>query len=233
MNDESNNEVTQVKNNAPTDTSNPFEEIAKDAPRRIVGQLMKFSKGDYLYGKDNDEIPIGTRMIANMDQLLVGWIKWQDSKPVEQVMGLVVEGFKPMKANELPDRDETEWETDDKGKPRDPWQKTFYLLMKELDADGKPLEGDDGLYTFTTSSVGGKDAISELCARYGKWMRTYPGKFPIITLQKDKYQHPDRQLGIIKTPKFEFNHKKDWIAKEEFGNIDGGPDESEGEEVPF
>src|SRR6185503_20383716 len=72
---------------------NPFEEIGQQAPRRIIGQLLKFSKGDYLYGQENDELPMGSKLIANMDQLLRGWIKWADNKPAEQVMGLVVEGF--------------------------------------------------------------------------------------------------------------------------------------------
>lgn len=74
--------------------SNPFEEIGNQAARRIIGQLLKFSKGDYLYGAENDELPMGSKLIANMDQLLRGWIKWQENKPVEQVMGLVSEGFK-------------------------------------------------------------------------------------------------------------------------------------------
>jgi hypothetical protein len=231
MNDTENNNQT----NLPVESGpNPFEEIARQAPRRIVGQLLKFSKGDYLYGQDNEELPIGTKLIANMDQMLVGWIKWQDNKPVEQAMGLIVEGFKPMEESELPDRDEAEWELDDRGAPRDPWQKTYYLLMRQLDDAGKPMEGEEGLYTFTTSSVGGRDCMIELCASYGKWMRAFPGKFPVVSLSSRKYPHPNKSYGIIKTPKFEFNVKKNWILKEAFGDIiEATPDDSGEDEIPF
>jgi len=225
---------TNGKNLPAHNEPNPFEEIAASTPRRIIGKLLKFSKGDYLYGQDNEELPYGTRLIANMDQLLVGWIKWQDQKPVEQIMGLVVEGFKPMKLTDLPDRDESEWETDDKGNPRDPWQKTYYLVMRELDEEGKPKDDEEGLYTFTTSSTGGKDAMIELCARYGKWMRVHPNQYPIVTLAKPgKYNHPNKAFGVIKVPKLEFNPKKDWIDKEMFGDISNAPTTEDEEDIPF
>lgn len=227
-----------------TDELNPFEELARSVPRRIIGELLKFSKGDWMYGQHNEELKLGTALIANMDQLLTGWIKWQDNKPAETIMGLVVEGFKPPKRDTLGDGytpgckaddvDTSEWEVDaGTGQPRDPWQRTWYLLMRQLDDKGQPLQGDDGLFTFTTSSKGGTDAIMELCAKYGKWMRAYPGKYPVIKLGTDKYNHPNRQLGVIKTPEFLFNPKTDWIEKAAFGDISEAAAPSEGEEIPF
>jgi hypothetical protein len=224
-----------VPQNLPAESgSNPFEEIGNQAARRIIGQLLKFSKGDYLYGAENDELPMGSKLIANMDQLLRGWIKWADNKPAEQVMGLVSEGFKIPKRDTLGDQDESEWELDDRGQPRDPWQETYYLVVRLLDKDGKPTEGNDGLYTFTTASTGGKDAIIDLCSKYGKWMRMRPNDYPVITLDMEKYNHPNKQYGVIKKPKFLFNVKKDWMPKDQFGSIDDVPPTDDGaEDMPF
>lgn len=34
---------------------------------------ITFKNGEYLYGQDDDEIPLGTRFVANMPGLRVGW----------------------------------------------------------------------------------------------------------------------------------------------------------------
>ncbi len=65
----------------------------RSAASDITGDLLKFAKGDFLAGQDNREIAIGTRLIANMDLLEVGWIKWEDSRPIDRRMGRFAEGF--------------------------------------------------------------------------------------------------------------------------------------------
>lgn len=207
---------------------------------------MRFSTGDYLVGQDNEEIERGTRLIANMDNLLVGWVRWEDMKPAEQIMGLLGEGYKPPKRDTLgygfnpgdkTASDTSEWEVDEKtGVPRDPWMLTYYLLLRQLDKNDKPIDSnEEGLFTFTTSSTGGKDAIIDLCGKYGKWMRVHAKDYPVIALSKEQYNHPNKQYGVIKKPKFLFNPKKDWMPKTAFGAIDDSPpdDSSDGEPIPF
>jgi hypothetical protein len=75
-------------------------------------------------------------------------------------------------------QDESEWELDDRGQPRNPWQETFYMVMRQLDKDGTPYEGEEGLFTFTTASVGGKDAVIDLCAKCGAGHPTPQCRFP-------------------------------------------------------
>ena len=236
---------------------NPFEEIGRGAQRPIAGQLMKFSKGEYVAGQENLPLPMGMRFVVNMDQMLTGWIRWDDNKPAEQVMGLVVEGFVPPKRDTLgygykpgdkeEDADTTDWEVDEKsGNPRDPWQPTFYLVMRGLDKDDKPLE--DELYTFTTASKGGSDAVKAFCAVYGKWLRFHPDDHPIITIGYDQYEHSNPQYGWIKTPQFItgytspeqvrqkkkvklFDPNKDWMPKKQFGDIP--LNEQQQDEIPF
>jgi hypothetical protein len=182
---------------------NPFEAYGNATVNsHIVGQLLKFSKGDYLAGQDNTDIPLGTKLAAIMDQLMVGWIKWQDARPVEHIMGLVASGYVPKKRAELDDNDEDSWETDDDGHPRDPWQYSNYLIVVD--------QKEKTPFTFTTSSKGGIGAIGELCKYYGKAMRERPDDYPVIELGVGSYPHRVKTLGRIKYPIFK---PVGWAAK--------------------
>ena len=188
--------------------------------RSIVGRLLKFSKGDFLAGEDNQEIRKGTQFVANMDQLLVGWIKWENMRPVEQEMGRLSEGYQPPKRGELGDNDRSQWETDQNGDERDPWQFSNYLLLKT------PGEsGEDNLFTFTTSSKGGLGAIGELCKAYSKAMLQRPDQYPVIALMGSSYPHRNKSLGRIKISVFEI---VGWAPKAEFEDAEkAAPAEAE------
>jgi hypothetical protein len=189
--------MLQVKNpNAVTSTEdNPFEAYGNAATNNhIVGQLLKFSKGDYLAGQDSTVIAVGTKMAAIMDQLWIGWVKWRGGSPANHVGGLVSAGYIPSKRDELDDNDQTTWETDDDGRPRDPWQFSNYLVLVE--------QKEKTLYTFATQTKGGLGAIGELCKMYGKAMRERPDEYPIIELGVGSYQHPNKTFGRIKYPVF-------------------------------
>ena len=161
------------------------------APRSIVGTLLKFSKGDYLAGEEGKVIAPGTRLTANVDELLAGLIKWQDGKPVEQRMIRVADGVPPAKRNDLGDMDKSLWGTDEKGEPKDPWQPTNYLPL--MDADGN-------LFTFTSSSHGGLRAVGELVRRYAWHRMNNPDVHPIVALGVGSYKHSNKAYGIIKFP---------------------------------
>ena len=81
------------------------------------------------------------------------------------------------------------------GKERDPWQQTNYLLMKGAQ--------DGELYTFTTSSKGGLDAVAQalqgLRAVHGDQR---PNEWPVIEIGHDSYAHPNKDFGRIKVPTF-------------------------------
>ena len=189
-----------------TQTQNPFTAYGEAATHRnIVGELLKFSKGDWMAGQDNADVPIGTQFVANMDELLIGWIRWADNKPTDHIMGKVAEGYQPPRRNELGDMVESEWEVGDDGRARDPWQLSNYLLLKDFQ------EGD--LYTFTTGSKGGRDAIGDLCKEYGKVMAQHADEYPVVAIGSDSYPHPNKSFGRIKIPTFEI---VGWIGKATF-----------------
>jgi hypothetical protein len=202
---------------APTNEDDPFARYSKGDGGTIVGELLKFAKGDYLAGQDNREIAIGTRLVANMDTLETGWVRWDDGKPAEHRMGLVAEGFVPAWRKDLGDNDKSLWLLDDKGTPRDPWQKTENLQLADP-RDGK-------IYTFATSSTGGRNALRDLCGDYAHGRRQHPNEHPVIELGVDSYMHSNKQLGRIKTPLFVIVgwHAKDSVELQPAQAISNAP----------
>lgn len=191
---------------------NPFESYGSQvAQKSIVGRLLKFTKGDWLAGEDDEEIEEGTKFVVNMDQLLVGWVKWVGNKPEQQLMGLLVEGHQAPKRDSLGDTDHSSWEVGTDGKERDPWQFTNYLLLKTPGSDGSD---DANLFTFATSSRGGLTCVGELCKTYGKEMRARADQYPVIEIGTDSYKHPNPEFGRIKVPTMKV---VGWEPKSQFG----------------
>lgn len=205
---------------AAQETDDPFADLVRDeGSRSIRGTLLKFDKGDWLAGKEATEIPLGTKLVAHIPELLRGWVRWEDNKPTDHIMGKVSDRFKMPRRDELGDHDKSMWETDNNGKERDPWQKTYYLLL--LGAE----EGHDELYTFSAASKGGIDAVLDLCAKYSAGKRKQKGDvLPIVALGGGSYMHPNRELGRIKTPDFKL---VGWAPATIFDDALGGNGEEE------
>jgi hypothetical protein len=185
---------------------NPYEDYADRADNQMwLGALLKFNKGDYVVGRDGTECP-EKEMVALMLGLLCGWIRWEDSYPVEHVMGLLMEGYVPPARGTLSHCDKTQWELDSRNEPRDPWQQGVYLPM--ISVNGEVV------YTFTTTSDGGRRrAIAPLCREYGARFRQHPDELPVIGLEQDSYMHPDRSIGRVKHPLFP---TKRWVKAEPY-----------------
>jgi hypothetical protein len=176
---------------------NMFQTYGEAATARAIeGTLLRFSKSDFLAGASSDatEVALGTRFVAVMDSLNIGWLRWDNNAPCEPRMGLIVDGFQPTRRSELGDLDKEMWERDSEGEPRDPWQFTNNLVLRQIET------GE--VYTFVTSSKGGLGAIGELCKVHGKHIRQHPDDYPIVELDVGSYQHRDRSLGRIKYPIF-------------------------------
>ena len=169
-----------------------------------------FKNGEYLYGPDQDQIPCGSRFIANMAGLRIGWKRWYGKKVTDERMGLLAEGFRPPARHELGDFDQNQWELDDKKQPRDPWQSTNELTLRGIET------GDE--FVFATSGNGGKGAVGELCKAYGKLYRQKPGMAPVIELGHDHYIH--QAYGKTYFPVFKL---VDWVREPD---VDDAPVET-------
>ena len=167
-------------------------------PHRLDGEALKFNKGDFLAGKDGVVVPIGTKLVAIMDSLAVGWIKWHGGKPVDYRMGLVVDGFTPRRS-ELDEHSSDGWEVGTDGDLRDPWAFTNTLAMIN--------PSTEAISTFNTNSRGGIGAVGELCKAHAKEQakqqaKGSPGTYPLVRLEVGSYQHQDRSIGRVKFPIF-------------------------------
>jgi hypothetical protein len=173
----------------------PFGQYAQAmAPRRIDGQVLKFAKGDFVAGPDAVELTHGTQAVVVMGSTAVGWQRWQGGRPTDSRLGLIADGFRPASRRELGDDDTSAWETDMNGDRRDPWQFVNSVVLMTPDA-GR-------IFTFTTSSRGGIDAVAKLCAAYDAAIRRERGVYPLVALETGSYVHRDRALGRIKFPVF-------------------------------
>ena len=162
------------------------------SPRNIIGKLLKFAQGDYVAGEGGEKIKEGTKVVAIMDELSTGWVRWQDNKPIEHRVGRVIDKFVPAQKRDLPDRDEALWETDEDGKPRDPWQFVNYLPVKNVETDE--------FYTLATGTRGGLSAIADLCRHYARDVKQHPDCFPVIALKSGSYPHKNKAYGRVKIP---------------------------------
>jgi hypothetical protein len=201
---------------------NPFTRygVVAGGGGHIEGTLLKFTQGDYVAGKEGDEIPEGTLMIVGMDTIKVGWQKWQDGRVVDECIGLLIDGFVQPKREELGDNDKSLWETDDDGALKDLWSQVNFAQMIDAKDHNKQ-------FTFTTSSKGGIGAIGKLCREYGRELdRGRDGQYPVVRLDVGSYAHKDRSLGRIKFPTFTI---VDWVDKETLEAVK----DLIGDEIPF
>jgi hypothetical protein len=174
-------------------------------PQHIVGQILKFSKGEYLAGENAELIPVGTKLVVSVDELAIGWVRWQGGKPTEHRMVRVADNQVPAKRADLGDLDQSVWEKDEvSGEPRDPWSFENYL----------PMSSEEGeLFTFATSSRGGIGAVGKLSTFYGRRLHQHPGELPVIELGVGTYQHSNKAYGRIKFPEF---NVVGWTSKSVF-----------------
>jgi hypothetical protein len=184
--------VKKAANALTGDASNAWIEISAELDKFLGAPLCKFTKqGEYSIS-DIDNTPDGTRCIAHADQISLGWQRWTDGKVVERRIGLVVDKFVPPQRDALGDTDEQQWELQDDGTRRDPWQFQMTVPITRLDAGGET-------YNFTTGSKGGLACLSRLTRAYGRRVRDekVPG-LPIVELKADHYRH--RTYGKIFYP---------------------------------
>ncbi len=166
--------------------------------------ILKFRRGKFLYGVDNIRLPEGTQLVANMAELSLGWIRWEDGKPDEERLSRLIDCEPVPKRKDLGDTDKDLWEVGEDGVPQDPWQFTNHLPLKD------PESGEE--FIFATSTRGGIGAIGALSKKYGEAYRQKPGKLPVIELNTDSYDHPIKRYGTIDVPVFTL---VDWVDEDD------------------
>jgi len=159
--------------------SDPYSAYAAKVVQQ-EGTFLTFKNGEFLHGKEGESLKLGTRLIANVAEIRVGWRRWFAAKVTDDQMVPLSTQTPIARRDHLGDLDESLWELDDRGKPRDPW-----IFTNTLE-----LATDDGeIYIYSTGSKGGLNAVGKLCKAFGLEYRQRPGMVPIVELGNDFYMH--------------------------------------------
>ena len=101
------------------------------------------------------------------------WVRWEDGKPVEQLIRR--RGERLVEREKLSHTDEREWPTGPGNEPQDPWQNTRLIYL--VDPDSAEA------FTFSTSSYGGRGAVIELGDTIARKRSAHPDAAPIVELR--------------------------------------------------
>jgi hypothetical protein len=157
-------------------------------------QFLKFAKGDWLYGKDDNEILPNSRFVIAADSLGHGYKAWHERKVAHEVRRKVFEALPAI--DELPD---VETDIDkDTGAPRGyQFQVGFVLACIEGPTKGMTFQ----YWTETHGGIGAHTAIVEAVITQLALDPSTPN--PIVKLGVNSYAHSKVEFGRVKIPVFE------------------------------
>lgn len=177
------------------------------------GSRLKFSKGEFFAGDNQEEVEIGTRFLADIRSTEHGSVVWVNNRPDASNMVNLLSGEIPKPRSALGFDDRSQWELDMNNQPRDPVQATMSLDFYPVDL-GRPTTRADRLH-FSTTSVGGMNAIKKLIGEYVQHARMNGGDkcklSPVVELRVSSYQHSNKAYGRIKNPEFKI---VEWVPTE-------------------
>jgi hypothetical protein len=204
---------------------------AEEAGRFIRGTIMKFVDWRYYAGKQATPIPDGTKLIALATVAL--WQRWEGGKAVDPIVRKPGE-YLPAR-EKLGHMDETEWEKGSDGKPQDPWKNTRLVYFVH------PVSA--AAYTFSTSSGGGRSAVSELGGAIRRMRAAHPNAVPVVELRAEemptKHGRKSKPKFLIVDWKFTDTQtvpveRQLTAADDDFGSDDKAiVDRSLDDEIPF
>jgi hypothetical protein len=192
------NDLKEKPKNLPamyeTEANNILEAAQEDSG---FEKLLKFKKGKYFIG--DYEVPLGSEYVAHASQWTKCWIKFAGGKVADRKMGKVAEGYVPPEREVLGDNDQSKWELGLDNNPKDPWSLQYLLPLEN------PENGD--IVVFTTSSIGGRRGVSDLCKAYGRHAKKGSRALPIIKLSATDM--PSKKWGDVPRPEFEITNWDD------------------------
>ena len=166
--------------------------------------ILKMDRtGHWVFGADQDEVEPGAKWAVNPFSFVHGFIAWGDGQVLSEKMSAMTE---PLPEVEAAPPGAT------KG-----WEPQVGFSLKCISGEDAGMEA-----RYTATSVGGKRAVQELALAVAAQVDKDQSKpVPVITLEKDHYQH--KSYGRIYTPVFEV---KEWVS------MDGPDAEANAPEAP-
>ena len=166
-----------------------WDDAAKDASDRLIqGQILLFADWRYTAGKERESVALGRRLIAR--STLHYWRRWEGGKIVQHI--LRQPGKKLPERDALGYDDRNEWDIGLDGEPQDPWQETRSILFED------PSTAE--LYTFVTTSGGGRSAVVTLGDQISRVRAVHADAVPLVELQaaEMKTQHGPKSKPVFR-----------------------------------
>jgi hypothetical protein len=188
---------TAVAASAPDTRTDIQRYIDEIAPSMFAGRLIKFDgkKGEFATQDDDQPIKQDIDFIALMDEVLVGWIKFNGKGvPPTRNQGLLYNGFVMPARETLGDSNPDDWPEGLDGQPQDPWLHQILLPLQHAETRE--------LFTFSTTSKSGRTAVGVLLNSYERTRKAHPDEVPVVRLKPGGYQHSDERIGWVNTPVF-------------------------------
>lgn len=165
------NALTIASNNKVPAITDGWDATANDSTASpMKGSGIKFDKGAYYVGREKILIDRVRQFVAI--DVREGWLFLKKDCPAEYVMR-AIGGPKPPRPESYNVR--SEWPDGLDGRPADPWKYARFLYLLD------PLTAE--VFTFTSSTNGGRVGIEDLAAQIQLMRGTRPGAVPIVELQ--------------------------------------------------
>jgi hypothetical protein len=136
----------------------------------IKGDLVKFADAHWFRGREAELMEHDTRLVVM--GTAAAWVRWSGGKPTKYIVRQPGTPFP--ERDQLGDEDPAAWELGPDDKSRDPWMATRFVHMTN------PVTA--ALYTFSTSSWGGRNAVIDLADAVVRYRHVRPGACPVVTL---------------------------------------------------
>jgi hypothetical protein len=166
------------------------------AKHSSTGIPVRFSKdGKFILPTEGDkELSEGSTYAVVWDQARGGFQKFGGKGERPEYRVALIFGGKPPEKDELPDRDPSQWPISDlTGEKEDPWREVIMVPLHSTE--------DGQVYVFSTMSVTGLRAASNLLGQSARMAAKDSDHYPVIKLRCGGYEH--KRFGWVKVPGFE------------------------------
>lgn len=207
----SNREVATRSSGYLADSADYFDMLANEA-RGLKGggdgkAFMKFdgNTGDFMYGADDEELPLGSEMAVNMRSYMRGWVIWVDGEVVHEEM-TPLGSPAPTKAS-LPDHGPY-------GEDDGPVEQ--YVL------DFKMMDEPHVEMVFQANNASKRRAIAALLKDFSNTYKAHPGEVPIVKLDEREFEAKTKGGKGRKVTKHAPSFKiVDWVPEDEVLALSG------------
>ncbi len=202
-------------------SDNPWAEMGQEVES---GAFLNFNgnTGEITFGSDDNVVPDGSTVVADLVNMSRGWICWKNGEPVEEVLLPVTQGKPPLE-HEL--KDHGPYDDEDDG-----WREAcaIPMILESVDGDqNDELVGTKLL--FKTSTAGAIRSTKKLAGAFGKQFREHIGELPVVELTTESYTPRDKKYG----KKYAINFKiVDWLGEDGLAELIGTLNDEGGEYLP-